>query len=64
MTLHERLKVYEDQHGEMEKHFQDTVANLHRLGGAIAAVKDQIEEEAKAILGDKSPVEGELLPPE
>lgn len=47
MTLQERLEVYTKQHSELAVTFEEVKGNLHRLGGAIASVTDQIKEAAE-----------------
>jgi hypothetical protein len=48
MTLQERLDTYKNQHNDWSGKLNEAMANVHRLGGAIAAVEDQIKEEVEA----------------
>ena len=38
MTLQERLDTYKNQHNDWSGKLNEAMANVHRLGGAIAAV--------------------------
>ena len=63
MTLQERLDTYLKQHAELDKIVQEGAVNLHRLGGAIAAVQDQIKEEAEKITHKTPEPEQTYIPP-